>query len=66
MLFLIFFLFENRHIAVETLSSPFTDPTKGKDGRVKMGKSKCDDGEKHTERDLKNMKKESKCQKKVL
>ena len=44
----------------------FTDPTNDKDGRVKMGKSKCDDGEKHTERDLKNMKKESKCQKKVL
>ena len=41
----------------------FTDPTKGKDGRVKMGKSKCD--EKHIERDLKNMKIESKCDKKV-
>ena len=30
-----------------------------------MGKSKCDDGEKHIERDLKKMKKESECQKKV-
>ena len=57
------FVFDKRvkHI----LRDCVTETTKDASGRPKMGKSKCDDGEKDIQRDLTTMKKESNCKKKV-